>query len=530
VPRALRSGPARFLAASAVVAALVGGTAACGGSSDKAGPTGKEAGGTAAPRNGGVLTIAMPTESRGLDPFVGAEGFSDATRLQSLYDVLFWVDPGSGEVRPQIGESLTPDAESRVWTLKLRGGVKFSDGTPYDAAAVKFTWDEHVNPARRSTRAAMLAGTSTEVVDPLTLRVTLAAPNAVFDRVVAANLSHIVSPTAFRADPDNFGSKPVGAGPFVFKEWLRGDHQTFTRNPNYWQAGKPYLDELTFKTIADSRQVQNTVATGQADMSVSSNGQAEAQMRKRGLNVSAMPQYGAEMIVFNQAKPPFDDPRARRAVALALDMAMVDKFAFEGEGHPANGLFPDKAALTDPSATLPSNNRAEAQKLFEELAAEGKKVDFAYLLPQNASSRRTSEYIQSVLQQFPGVTMRLDSLEVPAYMAKMYVQRDYQAGMTTWYLADPEPGLYKNLHSKSPNNYLNYNSPETDRLIDASRTARTTEERRAAYAALNRQLAQDVPVVPYQQTWITAYHKTPLTQLVLTGDGGVLMDRLAFPA
>jgi len=508
---------------------LVVGTAACGEGSDADTRPRQDAGGTAAPRTGGDLTIAMPTEPRGIDPFTAAEGFSDATRLQSVYDVLFWVDASTGKIQPQIGESLTSDADGRVWTLKLRQGVKFSDNTPLDAEAVKFTWDQHVDPQRRSVRAGMLTGVTTEVVDPLTLRATLASPNTVFDRVIAGNLSHIVSPTAFRADPVHFGGKPVGAGPFVFREWLRGDHQTFARNPSYWQQGKPYLDTLTFKSIPDSRQVEKTVISGEADLSVSSNGQAEARMRKQGLSVSTMSQYGAEMIVFNQSKPPFDDVRARRAVALALDMDMLNKVAFEGDGHPANGLFPEGAPLTDPATTLPSNNKAEAQRLFAELAAEGKRVDFTYMLPQNPSSRRTSEYIQSVLQEF-GATMRLEPLEVAAYLTKMYIRKDYQAGMTTWYLADPDPGLYKNMHSTSPNNYLNYASPETDRLIEATRVAKNTEERRAAYAALTRQMAADVPVVPYVQTRITVYHKTPLTQLVLTSDGAVLMDRVAQPA
>jgi peptide/nickel transport system substrate-binding protein len=209
MPRPARS-PAvqRSFAAIAVASALT--LTACAGGQGKSHAGSGAA--SASPKPGGALTISVVSDLNTADPF-GAAGNQaiDSTRMNALYDSLLWSEPGTGRPIPQIALSLVPDPGAASWTLKLRPGITFTDGTPYDAAAVKWTWDEHKNPERRSLAAgAAQAIRATTVVDPTTLKVDLVAPNAHFDRVVATSLAFIPSPTAFRKDPQAFKT-PVSA-------------------------------------------------------------------------------------------------------------------------------------------------------------------------------------------------------------------------------------------------------------------------------------------------------------------------------
>ena len=155
--------------------------------------------------------------------------------------------------------------DGKVWTLKLRAGVKFSDGTSYDAAAVKFNWERHADPANASMYASTAQALTSEVVDPLTLKVTLSAVNGQFPRILSIQLNYIGSPTAIRAAGSQaaYNTKPVGAGPFMLKEWVRDSQMTFVRNPSYWNAPRPYVDTLVLKSVIPEDQRLNSFKAGE---------------------------------------------------------------------------------------------------------------------------------------------------------------------------------------------------------------------------------------------------------------------------
>ncbi|MGC0419464.1 ABC transporter substrate-binding protein [Embleya sp. AB8] len=510
----------------AVTACLVLG--ACGGGDDKAAKDRDTS--TVVPKGGGTLTVAMASDMRSMDPF-GALGnsYTDNTRLNAVYDSLFWHEAKTGKVMPQIGESLTADPGNASWTLKLKPNVTFSDGTPYDAAAVKFTWDEHAAPARKSYQAGTIAAVkSTEVVDPTTLKITLTGPNANFDHIVASNLSFIVSPTAYRKDPAGFARNPVGAGPYTFKEWATGDHMTFVKNRGYWQgAAKPYADTVVFKIIQDSTQGLETVYSGGADLKVSVNAEDPVKAKQKGLETKLVTIIGGESLYFNNKRAPFDDVRARRAVQLALDADEVDKIAFSGNGTPTHSIFPPDSPLVEPGTeTVQRTDRAEAQRLLNELAAEGKPVDFTYSIPQNANAQRTAEYLMTSLQGLKNIGVKIAPMPIAAFQTDIVINKNYQAAMFSYYLSDAEPGLYVNLYSTSPNNYLRYANPTVDQNLDRARTTNDPAQRKAAYTAVAAQLKQDAPLWTYQSSVVTAFHRSTVVGMVLTNDGMVLMDRI----
>ncbi|WTW99005.1 ABC transporter substrate-binding protein [Streptomycetaceae bacterium NBC_01309] len=521
-----RSGrPRRGLTAVAAAVVLALAAAGCGGGSDDA-----DAGSSTAPvRQGGKITIPLPVESRGLDPFVASyTATADGSRMAALYDFLLTLDPKTGEIRPRIAESLEPDATGKTWTLRLRPGVAFSDGTPYDAAAVKANWDAHADPATKSLRRGLVTGVTTEVTGPLELRATLATPNLSFDRTVAYGLSFIASPTAFRADPAGFGAKPVGAGPFKLKEWVRGDHQTMVRNPTYWQQGLPHLDEVTFKTVADNQQILNAISTGQADLTVTSDGQAAAQAADKKLKADTMQVDGGQFLLFNLKRAPFDDPRARRAVSLAMDAGALTKTLFNGEVKAAKGMFRENSALIDPSVPQqPSYDQVEAQRLFDELASEGKPVNFTFLTQQHATARKTAEYMQSRINQYNNAHMEIEALEVGAYITKGLVSRDFQAQNYGMWQADPDPAFDTLLRSTSASNYGGYANPAVDRALDAARAATTPEARKQAYTDLVRETGKDLPLWVWQEATTSTVYRTNITGVTLVSEGQLVMDQIA---
>ncbi|MGW0659958.1 ABC transporter substrate-binding protein [Streptodolium elevatio] len=524
-PRTLRR--ALAATAAATVLALV---SACGG--DSGGSGSGPAGASGPPRQGGSATILLPTEAaRGLDPTAAAvNGVGDGNRLAAVYDVLFWMDPKTGRVGPGIGESITAADDGRVWTLRIRPGVRFSDGTPFDAEAVRFTYERHADPANRSPQLSSAAGLRLQVVEPLVLRIELPAPNAHFDRVVAKNLTYIGSPEAYRKDPKGFGAKPVGAGPFVLRQWQRDAQMVLERNPAYWQPGKPALDRVTFKVVPDIQQAMASVATGSATAMVTVDYQLIDKGRKDGVTVEQLDLSGGKMVVFNSARPPFDDPRARRAVVLALSAEGFNSVVYQGKAPAARGMFAPGTAFHDPASRTPDDDTAEAQRLLDALAAEGRPLDFTFTTYASPPSVKTAEYIQSRLQTLRNASMRIETLEPGAMTLKTQISRDFQASVFTLWIDDPEPALYTFLHSGGATAWTGYRNADVDRALDTGRRSTDPAVRAAAYAEVQRRLDADLPVWVFQNAVAALAHKNTLTDVTLFNDGTVLFDRLALRA
>ncbi|NUS44785.1 MAG: hypothetical protein HOQ24_13985 [Mycobacteriaceae bacterium] len=519
--------PGRRTAALAGVAALALALSACGGGADDKGGGG--ASGPPGPaKSGGKLTMLAVQDSSVLDPFrVPNVALADEPRLAALYDPLFYTDPKTRQVAPHLGESLTTSDNGATWTLKLRPGVRFSDGTPLDAAAVKLNYDTHANPATRSVHIAVAMGIKTDVVDPLTVKLTPAAgPNPNLDRAIATELTYIMAPSAIAKGPEKYGAEPVGAGPFVLNSWTRGSEQVYVRNPDYWQKDKglPKLDQLTFKSVPDIKQQFNTVKSGQADLFISSDGRVLDQAKSE-LNLAEFKTDGGQIMQFNLRKPPFDDVRARRAVTLALDAADIPKTLNNGY-TPTQSFFTASGAFADPAITQTPQNKAEAQRLFDELAAAGKKVDFTYLVPQNPSSVAVAEFMQSRLKEFQNVSMRVEPLEIGQYTVKYAIQRDYQAVLTQIWAVDPEPMLYGYWYSKSPFNLSGWNNPQADAALTAGRASTDPAVRKQAYAELQKALASDVPLWAYAESITGVVYGSKVAGIEHYNAGNIFMDRL----
>ncbi|WTW97508.1 ABC transporter substrate-binding protein [Streptomycetaceae bacterium NBC_01309] len=513
----------RLVAAAVALGILVAGC----GSSDDAPPS---PAGT--PKKGGSLTMTLPGEAASFDPtqtsFVNV---ADGSRMAAVYDSLVWTDPSTGSVRPKIAESLQFDRDPAFWTLRIRPGVKFSDGLPYDAAAVKANWARHQDMALRSFQImAVMNIKQLEVAkdDPLVLHITLNTPNANFDRIVARNLSFNASPASLK--PDTVASlreKPVGAGPFVLKEWIPDQRQVYVRNENYWQKDKglPYLDQLVIRVDMDVKRGVDSLGK-ESDLMVTVDPENINLGRDRGLGVEELRLNGGAMVLFNNLQGPFADPRARKAMALALSGREINETFYSGAGIPAKGIFSSTSPLASIQLAAPENNQAEAQKLFDEVTANGTKpLAFNYIAPSAPTTVEVARFIQQKLSAYRGVTMKIQQVDIPTYIRTVRKgSPDWSAAVGQQWIEDPEPGIYDMLHSQSLGNSSGYNNKDVDRALEEARRSTDTEARRTAYTKVQVRLNQDIPFWVYQEAVTAALYTSKVTGLSLYNDGLIQWD------
>ena len=358
------------------------------------------------PKAGGTLVVAIPGDIAGTDPLLVSDASSSYV-LQQIVETLVTLEPGTGDkIVPGLAEKWTLSDDGLTYTFKIRSGVKFSDGTDLDAAAVKFNFDRWLNlpqsyvdagltfyPDTVIGRGATANVTATAAPDATTFSLTLKAPNSAFLIQLTLTPFGISSPKALTdgkaSDPvfkNNLyanGGPPAatGTGPFVFKEWVTGDHVALVKNPNYWNAaaGGPYLDAITFKPIADPTATLNALQSGDVDIS-----QTLAPVDVPTAKADTKLQYydrgsacNTGVLAMNQKFKPFDNLKIRQAVAYAINrQALVDAFFGDTGVVLKNWAPPGTKFLND--LELPGYDPDKAKALIAESGVTDLSFDFWY--------------------------------------------------------------------------------------------------------------------------------------------------------
>jgi peptide/nickel transport system substrate-binding protein len=416
---------------------------------------------------------------------------SDGMRAVPLYDLLVAQNPVSGEIENQIAESLT-STDGSTWVLKIRPNVKFSDGTPYDAAAVKFNWERHQNPDNKSLLLAAVQNIeSLTASDAQTLTVKLKSPNGQFPRVVARYLGAIASPTALQAPGADFTTKPVGAGPFLLKEWVRDDHITFVRNPTYWNAPRPYVDELVLKIIIDDDLRYKTLVSGGAQWMYESVPLNIDSAERDGYTVLPSRLNGGYAFVFNMQKPPFNDVRARKIVQIGMDRERYTEVVDRGVGDPMDNVFREGSPFHDPALDIPKFDPKEAQRLIDEyVAATGGPLEFSIMTATLLKPQ--AEFFQAQFAQYDGVKINVDETNPTTYGSRR-LSGDYQAIANVTIPLDPEPDLWDGMHTSGIRNFGKYSDPAVDEALETGRASLDEMTRIGAYKTVLKALNDDAP-------------------------------------
>ncbi|WP_083390827.1 ABC transporter substrate-binding protein [Parafrankia soli] len=513
----------RLLGAAVVcVATLVLG--ACGGGdSDMASPASDA---SSKPVSGGIARIIMTSDPTSLDPAsLANQAAITAVLGNALYGTLLTTDETS-KVGYSMAESFTTTDGGATFELKLRPDLVFSDGTPLNAAAVKFNWDRIKDPATASSslpEAAMVA--STEVIDDRTMKVTMTTPIAAFAQaVVGTVLNWVASPAALQKGKQSFDEKPIGAGPFTLQSWTRQAEIKLTKNPRYWDAPKPYLDGITLRTVLDSNQRYNTLTSGGADVSIETNwinlGKAEA----AGLPSDLLPLSGGNFLALNTRRAPFDDIRARQAVSAALDIDALNLAAYNGKGSVAETLFTDASPFYS-KTQLRSTDRAKAQQLFDELAAEGKPVSFTFSSYPTSENKAIAENVQAQLSSFKNVKAEVAIIDFAKGTA-LRSTHDFDMVISSAAFQDPEPRLLANFTGNSPANMSGLADPELDAALLAGRTANSVADRKAAYDKVQARLTAMTPVIFLMRSAPGAIAAKNVNGLRQYGAGSLLPEEL----
>ena len=518
--------PGRVSAVALTAALLLG--ACSGGPEEAEGSDGTPDGGTTGTS---TITVAIgATASRGLDPanIANFTPSSEGNFLPAVFGMLAYLDAETGEVVPDLAESLEASDDGSVWTLTLRPGLTFSDGTPFDAAAVVHNYTRHQDPELGSRLAGTVEGMEFEAVDETTVRITLPEPNFHFDKTLAVSLTYIGSPTAMEEDPEGFARAPVGAGPYMVAEVVDDSHLTLVRNENYGGEHTPSADELVFRVIPDPQQRVQAVVAGEADIAVPGSDMSHLDAGvDQGLEATSVQLSGGTFFIFNTARPPFDDPLARRAVSTALDPQEIVDIADGGsEAVGLRSLFAESSPFHDASRLFGGSDLDRAQALLDEIAAAGEPLSFTLALPQGGQWRRYGETVQSRLGALDNVTVEVDFLENAALAAQVFGERNYDMSGFNLFMPDPEPNLFNLIHSEGRDNHSQYANPELDEAIEGVWGAPDDDARADLYATIEEILIEDVPVWPLKGAAPYVLHHDDVSGLTMHSEGALLWDRV----
>lgn len=471
--------------------------AACGGGGG-VGTSGGAPAEEGEPIPGGSARIIQHAEPKSLDPAAMSNTWAHmATLGNALYGTLIINDEATLESEYKMATDFSTSDGGKTFDLTLRPGLTFTDGTPLDAAAVKFNWDRLKDPSLGSnaTRYAILVE-NTEVVEPNVMRATLASPNPQFaETLVASSMNWIASPAALQKGAESYGANPVGAGPFKLTKWTRQAEIELEKNPGYWDAPKPYLDHITIRTVHDANLRLNAVATGGADLASESSMNTINEAGTRGLHYEVVPTGGGQFIGMNHQRPPFDDVRARHAVQMALDTESLNTIVFAGQNEVPQTLF-NKESPYYLDIPLQDSNREEAQRLFDELAAEGKPVEATFMSYPTSDSRMLAEAVQTQLSTYDNVEVKIDGRDIVGATSAT-LTGDFDLTISAAIVQGPDFALWTAFHSTSTGNQMGVSDPELDAALDKGRIATTEAERIEAYTTVQERITEIVPGVWY---------------------------------
>jgi peptide/nickel transport system substrate-binding protein len=496
--------------------------AACGGTT-----TNGSGGSEGPPQPGGDITLLQVSEPRSLDPAGLNNGFPTNGALgNALYGALLTNDAKTGTLRNGLAESFTSSDGGRTWVLKLRPNLKFSDGSVFDAAAVKFNWERSKDPKFGSPSVVIASYLeSATASDSQTLTVTLKSAVANFGEGIATTaLTWIASPAALQGGQQSFDAKPIGAGPFTLQTWTRQDKLLLVRNGTYFDAPKPYLNSITFRSNGDENQRLATLTTGGGDLMMSINPLYADKAAASGLKVTRESLNGGNTLMFNTAQAPFNDMRARTAVAKAVDLQAVNIAVYNGKGIVPTTLFDTESPLYS-DVKLTSYDKAGAQSLFDELARDGKPVNFTMTSYPTGESKAAVQAIQAQLSTYKNVNAQIEVLDFAGAGGK-YAQKQFQAIIGGIPFLDPDTILWQSMRSGSPGNHVGISDTQLDIALDTGRKDADPAKRKAAYRDAQARIAELNPFIVYIRSSAAVAASKKIHGVELYGLGSLLVDRL----
>jgi peptide/nickel transport system substrate-binding protein len=456
------------------------------------------------PRRGGALSVGTIAEIDGFSPSQNRWDTNGLLYANTVYDPLMAV-ARDGTIQPYLAQSLTPNAAFDTWTLTLRPGITFHDGSVLDAAVVRANFE--ALRASALTGGALAGVASIATPDAHTVVVSLKSPATGFAAALTTQIGYVVSNSMLQATAASSDSvtppAPVGTGPFVFQSWQPNGHFTATRNPHYWQQGMPYLDSVTFRPIVDTTQRENSLRTGTIDAMISIDPRTYDHFRSapgfeslyQTSPVVGEPTMG--FVLLNCAQAPTDDVRVRRALAKATDQAAIQKVFGGGSVQPSNGLFlPDSPFY---SATgYPTHDPEGAAALVHQYAAQHGAPE---IVLSTTPDPRITQLVQVIQEMWSraGVKTTISIVQQADAIIDLLTGKFQAVPSAQFGAVNPDlnyPWLSTTTVEPIGTIGLNFSRNDDPAIETALVTGRSTTDhtaRVAAYRTVNERLAQDLP-------------------------------------
>ena len=468
------------------------------------------------------LRIGLAEDPDILDPTF-ARTYVSRIVFSALCDKLFDIDETLNVV-PQLALSQETSADGRTVTIRLRPGVRFHDGEPMDADAVKFSLERHLTMPGSFRRPEISALDSVEIVDPSTVKLNLKTPFAPMVAQLTDRAGMMVSPKAAKAAGDRFGQRPVCAGPYRFVERVQQDRIVLERFADYWNRDAVKIDRITYLPIQDSTVRLANLKSGQLDLAERLNAtDAKDIQSDRRLKLSTGVDLGYMGVTINVANgeaartPLGQDPRIRQALSAAIDRQAINEVVFNGVGLAGNQWVNPRNPWFQAKYPVPPRDLALAKRLIAETGAKTPiAVDF--MVSNNPERRQVAEVMQAMAAE-AGFDLKIRVTEFATSLNEAEAGR-YGAYMLNWSgRTDPDGNLYSFHRTGAPQNYGKYSNAEVDRLLDEARTITAMPARKALYErAAGILLSEGSVIYLYHQPLVIA-HTTRLDGFKLYPDG-----------
>jgi peptide/nickel transport system substrate-binding protein len=487
--------------------------------------------GSPEPQRGGTLVMVVQPEPPTLAAYQSTSGPIGQVSTK-VYEGLLEYDFDLKPV-PGLAKSWTVSSDGKTITFKLQDGVKFHDGKPFTSEDVKFSILDVLKKVHPRGISTFRAVESIDTPDPLTVVVHLSEPAPYMLMALSGYESPMLPKHVFgTGDLANHpnANKPVGTGPFKFVEWQKGQYMRFDRNPDYWKKGRPYLDRVVARFIADGSTRAATLETQETHIAGFSAVLPLDVKRLEGLSHLAVTTKGYEMqspiieLDFNTTKKPFDNVKVRQAIAYAIDRKFVIDNIWFGFGKPATGPISSNFKATgiytaDVMNYNVPNGVEMANKLLDEAGlkrgADGIRFEIVHdITPYGEEWRRFGEYVQQQLAKL-GIKVTLRYEDVPTWLRRIYTNYDFDL-TNNWIqtLADPVIGVHRLYSSKSIKqgtvfvNDSRWSSPETDKLMDQATVEPDAKKRAAFYHDFQKKVVEASPLIWVMELdFTTVYNK-----------------------
>lgn len=489
----------------------------------------------ASPRHGGHLRVGFGLEPTSLDAVLGRSG-GDAYYWHQIFDQLVDANP---DLSPRPETSLATaweiSTQPNAITIQLRRGVSYHDGTPFDAASVKFNIDRILDPATGATpRASMTVIDSAEVVDSHTVRFNLKRPWGAGLSMLADRGGVMNSPALIRTLGDDYGRSPAGTGPFKVDKVISGALVHLVRNEHYWGKDEeglplPYLDEVTIRVIRDQTVLTSALRSGEIDVAYLPYKDVAAFRRDDRFAIETMAGGSVALLLnFNVALAPVDNVDLRRAISYAINPEVINRAIFFDKAIEADsGMWPVGTWVHDPDVPRPYYDPDKAREFLAKSGFEDG-VEFTAVTFNAPELVSTAEIVRAMLKKV-GITMNIEVLANAAATENFFHGRQYPLYITTW-SRYPEPDWLASLAYKSDGYYNagNLTRPDIDKLVEAGASLYAIADRQRVYRELNALVLDEAWFVPllYGVNYAAAPRKVRNLDQLMGWDGKMTLRNI----